>query len=311
MLVSLSSPFIVSMYGVCEINSRFHLVMELLTQGSLFDHLLNEDEVITWTRRLQVSRDILLGVKFLHSQKPNQVIHRDLKALNVLLTENWKAKITDFGLAMVKKEITSSAREQPAKRKKEDKKASSSINGGKGNRNKRGELVEEAASGGGEGGRGAGSLPWMAPELFHRRPDFSTASDIYATGLVFYEIAARTLPFADAADAMIIPAWIQAGERPLFPDCTTGPSSSSSSTGPSCGGNKKGGGRNGGEGRGGEGKRGVEEDQQIPAGYKALIVHMWQQKAEARPTINECLTQLETVQKNYQQDLLERDLANC
>lgn len=186
MLIKLSSPFVVAMYGVCEIEHRFHLVMELLAKGSLFDHLKHKTEDLSWERRLAVSKDILLGVKFLHSQKP-PVIHRDIKSLNVLLTENWVAKITDFGLAEVKQEIQSTVKQ-------------SSVGAG--------------------AGRGCGSLPWMAPELFNRHPQFGIASDIYATGMVFAEIATRDVPFHDAADPLLIPGWINAGERVGIPSST-------------------------------------------------------------------------------------------
>jgi serine/threonine protein kinase len=77
------------------------LVMELMDHGSLFDLLHNDTMIIEGDMVLQVLRDISQGLRFLHSANP-QVIHGDLKALNVLVDRKFRAKVADFGLSQKK-----------------------------------------------------------------------------------------------------------------------------------------------------------------------------------------------------------------
>lgn len=69
--------------------------------GSLDRHL--KDSSLTWTKRLKIGIDVAMGLKFLHGGGSTQaaVIHRDIKSSNILLTGDWKAKISDFGLSII------------------------------------------------------------------------------------------------------------------------------------------------------------------------------------------------------------------
>jgi len=53
---------------------------------------------LNWERRLEIIVGVAKGVAYLHGQ---EVIYRDLKPSNILLDENWRAKIADFGTAKV------------------------------------------------------------------------------------------------------------------------------------------------------------------------------------------------------------------
>ncbi|PWA89216.1 protein kinase-like domain, Phloem protein 2-like protein [Artemisia annua] len=68
---------------------------------SLDMHL--KDASLTWTKRLKIAIDVAVGLDFLHGGVVTQdmVIHRDIKSSNILLTADWKAKITDFGLSII------------------------------------------------------------------------------------------------------------------------------------------------------------------------------------------------------------------
>lgn len=67
--------------------------MELTTGG---DPRLRS--LLNWEQRLEIIRGIARGVAYLHGLS-EEVIHRDLKSSNILLDDNWRPKIADFGTA--------------------------------------------------------------------------------------------------------------------------------------------------------------------------------------------------------------------
>jgi serine/threonine protein kinase len=79
------------------------LVSEFCARGDLFTLLADRarvpDASFGWGRRLGLALDGARGLAFLHAQ---DVIHRDLKSLNLLLTADWRLKISDFGLSRFK-----------------------------------------------------------------------------------------------------------------------------------------------------------------------------------------------------------------
>jgi serine/threonine protein kinase len=78
------------------------LVMEYMTLGSLYDILMNESYPFESDVLLYMLRDVVQGMRFLHTADP-PIVHGDLKAANVLITENFKAKVADFGLSQKKR----------------------------------------------------------------------------------------------------------------------------------------------------------------------------------------------------------------
>ncbi|GKF76226.1 protein kinase-like domain, concanavalin A-like lectin/glucanase domain protein, partial [Tanacetum coccineum] len=88
--------------GYCYCNETHEkiIVYEHASRGSL-DNYLN-DVGLTWRKRLQICIDVATGLAFLHGggQERNVVIHRDIKTANILLFDDWKAKVADFGLSM-------------------------------------------------------------------------------------------------------------------------------------------------------------------------------------------------------------------
>nr|GEU71768.1 protein kinase-like domain, concanavalin A-like lectin/glucanase domain protein [Tanacetum cinerariifolium] len=76
------------------------IVYEHASRGSL-DNYLNDVD-LTWRKRLQICIDFATGLAFLHGggQERNVVIHRDIKTANILLFDDWKAKVADFGLSL-------------------------------------------------------------------------------------------------------------------------------------------------------------------------------------------------------------------
>ncbi|PON99987.1 Mitogen-activated protein kinase kinase kinase [Trema orientale] len=103
-LGKLNHPNVVQLLGCCNEGDQRILVYEYMTRGSL-DTLLfrarpsteNRKE-LNWRRRIQIAVGAAKGLAYLHTHgKP--IIHRDIKASNVLLDSDFSAKISDFGLA--------------------------------------------------------------------------------------------------------------------------------------------------------------------------------------------------------------------
>ncbi len=65
-----------------------------------------------------------------------------------------------------------------------------------------------------------GTPRWMSPELFKRGAKATTASDLYALAMIFWELITRQIPFADAANQEVALHWITAGEQEKIPEGT-------------------------------------------------------------------------------------------
>ncbi|XP_052179502.1 probable LRR receptor-like serine/threonine-protein kinase At1g74360 isoform X3 [Diospyros lotus] len=95
-------PNLVTLYGWCLDGSAKLLVYEYMEGGSLED-LVSDRTRLTWRRRIDVAVDVARALVFLHHECFPAIVHRDVKASNVLLDSHGKASVTDFGLARVVK----------------------------------------------------------------------------------------------------------------------------------------------------------------------------------------------------------------
>lgn len=82
-----------------SIDSGLHLVLEFLPNGSLASMLHGERDCLDWKKRFKVAVGIAEGLQYLHHSCQRRIIHRDIKASNILLGEDYEAQISDFGLA--------------------------------------------------------------------------------------------------------------------------------------------------------------------------------------------------------------------
>lgn len=82
-----------------SIDSGLHLVLEFLPHGSLASVLHGGSDCLEWKKRFKVALGIAEGLQYLHHDCPRRIIHRDIKASNILLNANFEAQISDFGLA--------------------------------------------------------------------------------------------------------------------------------------------------------------------------------------------------------------------
>ncbi|PWA91734.1 protein kinase-like domain, Phloem protein 2-like protein [Artemisia annua] len=92
---------VIGLLGYCDDEIEKIILHEFASRGRLDGYLSNAS--LTWVMRLKICIDIASGLNFLHATDVNQevVIHRDIKSSNILLFDDWKAKITGFGLSLV------------------------------------------------------------------------------------------------------------------------------------------------------------------------------------------------------------------
>lgn len=98
MLEKIHHPNVVRLFGYCSEREELLLVYEFMIGGSVHDALFSQKNHIflNWQQRMVIALDGARGIQHLHSKN---LMHRDMKAGNLLLDENLRAKLTDFGLA--------------------------------------------------------------------------------------------------------------------------------------------------------------------------------------------------------------------
>lgn len=148
---SLSHPNIVNIFDVGQEGNIHYIVMELV-EGSTLNELIREEGPLPYTRVIELTKQIAAALSVAHK---NQLIHRDVKPHNVMLTADGTAKITDFGIA---KAINSST------------------------------LADTI------GGGVMGSVHYFSPEQA-RGGYVDEKSDIYSLGIVMYEMLTGRVPF--------------------------------------------------------------------------------------------------------------------
>ena len=155
-------PNLVAAYYVRKYDHHHYIFLEYVSGISL-QKLLDEGRPLTFRQKLNIAIQICRGLAHCHRKG---MIHRDLKPGNILVagsgqTERFDAKLTDFGL--VRQQAIRLARAQ----------------------------LQSVAEG---PLPGWGTLPHMAPELFHDTEAVSGASDVYALGITLHELFAGRHP---------------------------------------------------------------------------------------------------------------------
>jgi len=180
---------VVALYAVVE--EPMSMVMEYCANGALSDLLKCSKSELPWAVRWKIAFECALGIHFMHSRTnkgaPAPVLHRDIKSMNYLIADDVHLRVADFGLSIKQEQNKKSIRNSADTKSNEDE---------------------------------VGSVPWMAPELFKLSPLYSIKSDIYAYGIVLWEIAARDDPYVDCPSAMLIRECVKDGDRMTIPEDT-------------------------------------------------------------------------------------------
>ncbi|KAG0493189.1 hypothetical protein HPP92_004183 [Vanilla planifolia] len=148
---------LVRLHGFCREGVELILVYEFVARGSLEAHLRGggastpDSPLESWAGRIRVALDAARGIEYLHCYAVPAIIHRDIKSSNILLDERWTAKVSDFGLSLLKP--------------------------------REGEAVEEDD----EEEAAAGTVGYMDPEYYRLR-HLTAKSDVYSFGVVLLEL---------------------------------------------------------------------------------------------------------------------------
>ncbi|XVF84984.1 hypothetical protein PTKIN_Ptkin17bG0082500 [Pterospermum kingtungense] len=91
---------LVSLVGYCIAENQRLLIYEFVSNGTLERRLHGKDQPeLEWAKRVKIAVGAAKGLAYLHEDCHPKIIHRDIKSANILLDEDFEAKVADFGLA--------------------------------------------------------------------------------------------------------------------------------------------------------------------------------------------------------------------
>ncbi|KAJ7065053.1 kinase-like domain-containing protein, partial [Mycena amicta] len=174
----LSHPNVLPFFGLYYLDSRLCLVSPWMADGHVLEYLKTAPPD---TDRVSLMLDVALGLEYLHE---NNVVHGDLKAMNILVTPSHRACVADFGLSSITDAMTLKFTHSTA-----------SVRGG--------------------------TTRYQAPELISTDNLSQCSSDVYAFACVCYEIWTEQRPFFEITQDVYVAIKILSGLRPTRPENMT------------------------------------------------------------------------------------------
>ncbi|XP_049413040.1 calmodulin-binding receptor-like cytoplasmic kinase 3 [Solanum stenotomum] len=100
LLAKIEHRNLVRLLGFVDKGNERLIITEYVANGTLREHLDGgRGKILDFNQRLEIAIDIAHGLTYLHLYAEKQIIHRDVKSSNILLTESMRAKVADFGFA--------------------------------------------------------------------------------------------------------------------------------------------------------------------------------------------------------------------
>ncbi|KAL3679475.1 hypothetical protein R1sor_022431 [Riccia sorocarpa] len=171
---------LVQFIGACSCWPKLCIVTELMAGGSVRDVMESRGCGLELPAAIKVLRDAARGMDFLHRRG---IVHRDLKAANLLIDEHDVVKVCDFGVARIKPAVASSH----------------------GGGNWTAEMTAET-----------GTYRWMSPEVLEHKP-YDHKADVYSFGIMIWEVLTGEIPYAGLTPLQAAIGVVQRGLRPVMP----------------------------------------------------------------------------------------------
>lgn len=165
------TPYLYLQTGWCHKNGKLLLVYDYMPNGSLDTHLFTgaDSKPLDWNLRHKIITGVASALHYLHNEYDQKVVHRDLKASNIMLDSDFNPRLGDFGLARA--------------------------------------LDKEKSSYAGEAEGVLGTMGYIAPECFHAGKA-TQQSDVYAFGTVLLEIVSGLRPGTKIGGFQLLVDWV-------------------------------------------------------------------------------------------------------